>query len=128
MTNEYEPIYGKKSAPDFLFFVSDFSPEESNKIITNLVNKIEEYEKAREIKTEYETKVDNKGKTRIINAKIKSLDEVIVGEVKYSPIMGSFSIIGFSHPSKVSAKFSFNSNNLNDMQEYLGLVKIIKGK
>jgi len=119
MTNEYkyETIEIEKNSGIFPTG-SDFKAEKSNRIIKNLVEKIQDYEKAREMKTKYYKEINNKGEERIIKAEMKSKEGIIRGIISYHP-RSTFN-------GTVYAKFNFNSNNPADKQEYLGLVKILK--
>lgn len=125
---EYETIKSKRSKfgfPKSLWF--DFSPEKSDEIIKNLVNRIEEYERAREMETKYESTIDKKGNQRIIKAKIQSSNGLVKGEINYEPPgTEGFLHVGFNHNARINAEFHFESTDPNDMEEYLGLVRIIK--
>jgi len=128
MTKEckYEIIEGIKSKKSFLL-VSDFKAKKSNRIITNLIEKIEEYEKAREIETKYNKKILENGEEKILGTDMKSKDGVIRGIIYYEHLfMGTpLSNLG-AYNGSVKAKFNFNSNNEVDKAEYRGLVKLIK--
>ena len=128
MKIEYEPIKNKKESPFSWFSTSDFSPEKSNNIIKNLIKKIEEYVKTRELKVRYETNTNSQGRERIIKAIIKSKDKVIEGLIEYNPkgVYSLGTIGGRTYSGYIQAEFNFNSTDPKDRQEYLGLVRIIK--
>ncbi len=122
----FETIYRVKGTGNF--FESDFTPEESNKIIKNLVEKIEKYEKAREMKTKYDRYINSQVEERITAAKMESKDGVVKGVISYASPSDSRKIWKiFSPAGFITARFNFNSQDEADKKEYLGLVKIIKG-
>jgi len=122
MTKEckYETIKMEKSL--------NFRSILSNEIITNLVEKIEQYEQARkiEIKYYYHKKITNQ-REKIKKIKMKSKDKIIVGKIKYLP-QENAGLLFYTMPisASIKAELNFNSNNPADKQEYQGLVKIIK--
>lgn len=123
---KYKPIEHSKNR-DFLIFTGDFKPEKSNKIIIDLVEKIEQYEQTREMKVKY-YKENAQGIERIKKVKMKSKDGVIGGVIGYVPphTFGCGIATLISYGGSIQAKFNFNSNNSEDKTEYQGLVKILK--
>lgn len=116
-------------SPKFNIYSVNFKTEESNKIIETLVSKIEQYEQARNIKTNYERFMDNHGKEKIVRANIESGDNILKGTIDYSPpCKGGLRglLVGGESSAKITAKFNFNSQYEADKEEYLRLVDIIK--
>lgn len=130
MTTEYkyETIEGVKIKYNFWRNAVNLKLEERNMIITNLVEKIEQYEKAREIETKYNKKILENGEEKILGAEMKSKDGIIKGKIYWrkSYSVGGSGMWGISKSDSVKAKFNFNSNNEADKIEYIGLVKLIK--
>lgn len=130
----YEIITKEKIKRSFLTS-HDFNTQQINGIITNLVKRIKQYlqdtpyfeETRRELKIQYSEKILTNGDKKIIKAEIKSNDEVIKGLIQHvlptngSPLCG----LGAQN-GKIKAEFYFNSNNLKDRREYVGLAKIIQ--
>ncbi|MCX6819643.1 MAG: hypothetical protein NT129_06635 [Candidatus Aenigmarchaeota archaeon] len=133
MENPYykNPIYGYKSKFSLFSVIpvlcehTDFTPEESNKIIENWVKQVEQYEQRKEriMHTEYEKVMTLKGE-RIIAARMRSIDDVIDGTFEYRPpvidIWTENNTVGY-----VTAEFNFNSKKESDKQDYLDLYKIV---
>ncbi len=124
-TIEYEPIFRRKSAGmSGLFSASDFSPEQSDKIITNIVNRIKEYERFNDVEVKYQKNFNDKGIERIIEVEIKN--NLIDGEIIYHPISnwGFLLSLGPSSAS-ISAKIYF-SKKFNDRKEYFDLINLVE--
>jgi len=111
----------------YLLFSWDF--RSSKEIMTDLTEKIEEYEKPRGIKTTYCKEIHYDGREKTPKVKMKSKDGVVQGIITYEPMEPPSPLISaspFSRAARVVAKFNFNSNNEADKIEYMGLVKLIK--
>ncbi len=125
MTEEYKYQPIERARTSFgLFYITEFTPEESNRIIKNLVNKIEEYERFKDVEVKYQKNFNDKGIERIIEVEIKN--NLIDGKIIYRPISnwGFMFSLGPSS-ADILAKIYF-SKKFNDRKEYLGLVKIIE--
>jgi hypothetical protein len=121
MEMKYRTICVRKGAHEFDKL--DFSPKESDKIITDLTNKIEQYEQSRGMITEYERVVSNEGE-RIMQVKMKSKDNIIRGSIGYVPKEDMRSY-GYCTDT-IFVDFNFESHNPTDEQEYRGLAEIIQ--
>ena len=125
MTIKYETIKSIKPKKSF-WSISDFKPEESNRIIKNLAEKIEQYGQIREMETKYNKKTLNNGEEKILRAEMKSKDGIIGGIIYHNPSRVGLFSGGMDHNGSIKAEFNFNSNDPLNKQEYTGLVKIIK--
>ena len=121
MPFQYEPLKNQKRKHGFL--VSDFKVDESNKIITDLVDKITEYEQSRSMSCYYD-KIMTNGGERILEARMLSKDSLVQGTITYTPIKDH--MVCDSEDAKITAEFYFFSENELLKKEYLGLAKIIK--
>ncbi len=101
------------------FPFKDFIEDKREKIMRNLINKIEVAEKGRGIVVHYRKEYDS-GKKRnyIKEATLKSKDGVIEGKIKY---------MDTEDLSKglIKAKIKFNSNDESDRPSYNGLIEIL---
>ena len=112
-----------------------FTLEEKNKTMTDYALNIEKYiTQKRKVKVGYQKKVLDNGFEEIKKIEIKSEDKIIQGELYHKPqekkIISVSTITGLGYhfsPDSIFLKFNFNSKNPADKEEYLGLVKIVKG-
>lgn len=127
MSIKYEDLSGFRTKFS-IKYVKDFSPKQSDKIILNLVKKIEEYgQKAnRNIQTNYFKYGDGTAK-RIVEVIMNSKDDIIQGTINY--IRSAWipvSMFASRRNGTVVAKFNFNSNDESLKNEYQGLSKILQ--
>jgi len=120
MKFEYETLRGTKQKKSLLV-ISDFKPEESNRIILGLVQKIEQYEQKRKLTTDYERIMTDKGE-RIVKAEMKSRDKVIDCTITYN--QPDYFMLETN--AEINAKLDFKSKNESLKKEYMGLANILK--
>ncbi len=119
MVFEYETLSGIRRKRSILF-ISDFTPEESNGIIINLVERIERYGQNRNMQKYYDRIMTGVGE-RIVRATMNSEDGVVQGVITYVP--PNFLT---EANAEINATFDFISDDKSLKPEYQGLAKILR--
>jgi len=107
----------------------DFKPKKSNKIITDLVKKINQYVGSRVMETKYDSVMTSKGE-RIVRVKMKSIDGLIQGEINYEPpkpIIRSLEDTIYNE-ALININFEFKAKDESLKQEYQAIAKYARKK
>jgi hypothetical protein len=113
--------------------LSHFTLEESNKTITDLVEKIKNYEldHGRKMRITYYKSINTKVEEQITRVTMESSDLLSILQIESGIVEGEIETIHYKHTREINCietKFYFNAKGVNASlkEEYLGLAKILR--
>jgi len=125
MEFKYKPLWATKTKSRFSL-KRDFKPVKSNKIITDLVKKIEQYEQSRGMEIKYDRVMTDLGE-RIAAVKMKSIDDFIQGEINYEDPQLTQRVDGIGYTiAYIDVKFKFKAKDESLKQDYQAIAKYLR--